>query len=90
MVASNLLLNHDVQRLEADYLAQACVNLVCILSPQVVVLGGGVMEQSHLFPLVAERAAAIANGYVPLPAIVKPGCAYPGLSGALALAANLC
>lgn len=78
---------HEAWRLEADYLAQACVNLACILSPQAIVLGGGVMEQLHLFPLIQTRVASITNGYLPLPAILPPGCQYPGLSGALALAA---
>lgn len=84
--ANQLPPDHDAWRLEADYLAQACVNLACILSPQAIVLGGGVMEQLQLFPMIEARAAQITNGYLPLPAIVRPGCQYPGLSGALALA----
>lgn len=86
--ADQLPADHDAWHVQADYLAQACINLACILSPQAIVLGGGVMEQRQLFPLIQARAAQITNGYLPLPAIVPPGCQYPGLSGALALALN--
>ena len=78
--------DHEAWRVQADYLAQACVNLAAILSPQAIVLGGGVMEQRQLFPLIQQRATQITNWYLPLPSIVPPGCQYPGLSGALALA----
>ncbi|MGJ5815526.1 ROK family protein [Paludibaculum fermentans] len=77
---------HEAWRIEADYLAQACVNLACVVSPQVIVLGGGVMGQRHLFPLVRTRAEELSQGYLPLPAIVPPGLEYPGLSGAFVLA----
>ena len=86
MPADELPAGHDAWHIEADYLAQACVNLACILSPQAIVLGGGVMEQRQLFALIHARATQITNIYMPLPAIVPPGCQHPGLSGALALA----
>lgn len=84
--ADQLPAGHDAWRVEADYLAQACINLACILSPQAILLGGGVMEQRQLFPMIQARAAQITNGYLPLPSIIPPACRYPGLSGALALA----
>lgn len=84
--AGELPADHDAWHVEADYLAQACVNLACILSPQAIVLGGGVMDQHQLFPLIHARAVQIINSYLPLPAIVPAGCLHPGLSGALALA----
>ena len=84
--AEQLPADHEAWRVQADYLAQASINLACILSPQTIVLGGGVMEQLHLFPRIEQRALEITNGYLPLPPIVPPGCPYPGLSGALALA----
>lgn len=84
--AHELAPEHAAWKLEADYLAQACVNLACVVSPQVIVLGGGVMGQRHLFPLVRTRAEALCKGYLPLPAIVPPGLEYPGLSGAFVLA----
>ncbi|QOY84909.1 ROK family protein [Paludibaculum fermentans] len=84
--ADELAPEHEAWRIEADYLAQACVNLACVVSPQVIVLGGGVMGQRHLFPLVRTRAEELSQGYLPLPAIVPPGLEYPGLSGAFVLA----
>jgi len=84
--AGELPAEHDAWRLEADYLAQACVNLACVASPQAIVLGGGVMSQTQLFPLIRVRAEELCRGYLPLPAIVPPGLEYPGLTGALVLA----
>lgn len=84
--AERLDAHHPAWRLEADYLAQACVNVTCVLSPRVVVLGGGVMEQEHLLGMIRARVAAYANGYFPLPRIERPALQYPGLSGALILA----
>ncbi|MBN9663768.1 MAG: ROK family protein [Acidobacteria bacterium] len=86
VAAHELPPEHEAWRIEADYLAQACVNLACVVSPQVIVLGGGVMGQRHLFPLVRTRAEELCKGYLPLPAIVPPGLEYPGLSGAFVLA----
>jgi fructokinase len=84
--AEQLPPDHAAWRVEADYLAQACMNVACVLSPQVVVLGGGVMGQAHLLAMVRQRAKELCNGYLPLPGIEAPGLKYPGLSGALLLA----
>jgi fructokinase len=78
--------NHPAWRVEADYLAQACIAAACVLSPRVIVLGGGVMEQTHLIGMIRARTAAYANGYFPLPRIERPVLEHPGLSGALILA----
>ncbi|MBA3974295.1 MAG: fructokinase [Candidatus Solibacter sp.] len=78
--------DHPAWREQADYLAQACHNLACTLSPQMIVLGGGVMDQAHLFPMIRARAKELMGGYLELPPIEPPGLPYPGLSGALALA----
>jgi fructokinase len=84
--ADRLPPEHAAWRVEADYLAQACVNVACVLSPRMVVLGGGVMGQAHLLEKVRLRAKELCNGYLPLPRIEAPGLKYPGLSGALLLA----
>jgi fructokinase len=78
--------DHPAWGLEADYLAQACIAAACVLSPRVIVLGGGVMEQAHLLGMIRARTAGYANGYFPLPRIERPALEYPGLSGALILA----
>ena len=53
-----------VWNLEAEYIAQALVNYTMILSPQRIILGGGVMHQEQLLPMIRERFAALLNGYV--------------------------
>jgi fructokinase len=84
--AEDLPADHPAWRIEAYYLAQACLSLSCILSPQRIVLGGGVFSQPALYPLVREELACLVNGYLPLPEIVPPGLRLPALTGALAMA----
>ena len=35
-----------------------------ILSPQLIVMGGGVMEQAHIFPLLRQEVKSHLNGYI--------------------------
>jgi fructokinase len=63
----------DVWELEAEYLALGVVNVICVMSPQRVILGGGVMKQPSLLPLVRARTRELLAGYV----------VAPGLSGGL-------
>jgi fructokinase len=87
--------NHPAWELEAHYLALGVVNLVCILSPQRVILGGGVMQQAHLFPMIRRGVQQLLNGYVKAEAILERIDAYivppaqgsrAGVKGAIALA----
>ncbi|MBM3215252.1 ROK family protein [Candidatus Poribacteria bacterium] len=89
--------SHPAWELEAEYLALALSDLVCVLSPQRIVMGGGVMEQRHLFPQIRRRTAELLNGYIQSPSIlssidgyiVPPGLGNrSGLLGAFALAEN--
>lgn len=50
--------------LEAHYLALGIANLICALSPQRMVLGGGVMRQVHLLPRIRQNVLALLNGYI--------------------------
>jgi fructokinase len=68
--------DHPAWPLEAHYIAQGIANLVCALSPQRLVLGGGVMSQPHLFPLVRAEVQRLLNGYVQSPAILEAIDAY--------------
>ncbi len=54
----------EVWELEAEYIAKALVNYILILSPQRIVLGGGVMHQEQLFPLVRKKTVELLNGYM--------------------------
>lgn len=56
--------DHAAWALEAHYLALGLATWVCTLSPRRMVLGGGVMQQPHLFPLVRRELASLLNGYI--------------------------
>jgi fructokinase len=61
------LVDRAAWELEADYLALGLANLVCTLSPQRIILGGGVMRQPLLLPLVRRRLCEQLAGYVQAP-----------------------
>jgi fructokinase len=86
-----------VWELEAEYLALGLMNLICALSPQRIVLGGGVMKQPGLLALVHRRLGELLAGYFDAPEltsadglaryVVPPGLGdQAGVLGAIALA----
>jgi fructokinase len=92
--AEDLPAGHPAWPLEAHYLALAVVNLVCALSPQRIILGGGVMSQRILLPLIRKEVQALLNGYVQAPELLDgiDGYVVPpalgdeaGVLGAIAL-----
>ena len=96
--AFELPFEHPAWALEAEYLALAVHNIVCVLSPQRVILGGGVMQQTRLFPIIRARVVELLNNYVQSDAILKEIDQYivpPGLGneagalGCIALAQEL-
>ena len=56
---------HETWVLEATYFGQALATIVTILSPQRIIIGGGVMLQPHLLPRIREACAQALRGYVP-------------------------
>jgi fructokinase len=93
--AETLPPDHPAWDLEARYLALGLVALIGILSPRRIVVGGGVMHQSHLLPRVRAGVVELLAGYVQSPgvlqairdSIVPPGLGdRSGVLGALALA----
>ncbi len=54
----------EVWELEAAYVAEALVDYCLTLSPQRIILGGGVMHQEQLFALIRERFAEEMGGYI--------------------------
>lgn len=54
---------HPAWALEADYLAYGVANVAVTLSPERIVMGGGVMSQRHLFPSVRNSVIDILQGY---------------------------
>ncbi len=87
--------DHEAWDLEAHYISLALVNYICTLSPKRIILGGGVMEQRHLFAMIRGKVVELLNGYVRSDRILKnideyivpPGLGNrAGILGAIALA----
>ena len=95
-VATTLAADHPAWALEAQYLAYGLNNLTVTLSPQRILLGGGVMEQKQLFPMIRNELVQILNGYVQHPQLRGERLSHfiqapqlgsrAGILGALALA----
>ena len=49
---------------EAYYIGQALCNIILTLSPERIILGGGVMHQMQLFPLIRKQVKEQLNGYI--------------------------
>jgi fructokinase len=90
--------DHPGWDIEADYLALAIQNLVCIASPRRIIMGGGVMQQVHLFPRVRAKVQQYLNQYVQALEIIQqidqfivpPGLGNrAGALGAIALAQQI-
>lgn len=88
---------HAFWEVESHYLAQLCASLFLTVAPQRIVLGGGVMKQQRLFPLIRRKTLDLLAGYIAVLAdmtameqrIVPPLCHEPpGLIGAYILAAR--
>lgn len=62
--AAELADRAEVWELVSDYLAQAVANYILTLSPQKVILGGGVMHQEQMFPLVRKKVQEKLNSYL--------------------------
>ena len=57
----------EVWEMESYYLAQALVHYILILSPKKIILGGGVMKQKQLFPLIYRDVKKLLNKYIEIP-----------------------
>lgn len=93
--AETLPKNHPAWALEAEYIAHALVNFIVTLSPQKIILGGGVAQQEQMMPMIHDRVQGLLNGYVQSELVnrnIKNYITLPGLGekagmyGALALA----
>ncbi len=86
-----LAADQNVWELEAYYLAQAIAAYTFVLSPKRIVIGGGVMKQEQLYPLIRASLVKQLNNYVdignPNEYIVAPGLGdNAGIEGAILLA----
>jgi len=93
--AEALPTDHPAWDLQARYIASALTSLVLVLSPERVILGGGVMQKAGLFPLVRQYLQRSLAGYVQAAALLEGMDQYlvppllgtqSGIAGALALA----
>jgi fructokinase len=96
--AEELAIEHQGWALEAKYTAYALCNLIVSYSPHRIVLGGGVMQQQKIFPLIRRQVQDILNGYVQSIEIaeqidrfiVPPGLGTrSGILGSIALALEM-
>ena len=87
--------DHPYWDLEAGYIAQALVKYIRSLSPKRIIIGGGVMQKSFMFPWVRQKTQELLNGYVAHDAILHHIDEYivppalgnrAGVLGAIALA----
>jgi fructokinase len=93
--AEELPPEHPAWQLEAHYLGLGIANFILTLSPQRVILGGGVMEQSQLFPLIRNEVRDLLGGYIASAEIIGDSDQYivppllgsqAGVLGAVAIA----
>ena len=84
--------------IETDYIASALMNFILTLSPNKIILGGGVMQREFLFPKIRRRVRELLNGYVSSQSILEGIDSYvvppalgnqSGSLGAIALAMSL-
>lgn len=89
--------DHPFWEVESDYLGQLCASLFLAVAPMRIVLGGGVMKQDRLFPLIRRKTLDLLGGYLSAiddmatleQRIVPPLCREPsGLVGSYLLAAQ--
>ena len=94
----DLIDREEVWELESEYIAQAVSNLIFIMSPQKIILGGGVMHQMQLFPLIRAKVLEKVNGYLDtaelsdIDSYICPAGLNDdqGIMGAVKLAMNAC
>jgi fructokinase len=93
--AETLPQDHPAWELEAHYISLALANYIYTLSPQRIIIGGGVGGNERLLPLIRKNVQNLLNSYVQSPAITKDIDGYivppalgsrAGMLGAIALA----
>ncbi len=93
-IVANELNDDSVWNLEAHYLAMGIVNIITFAMPEVIIIGGGVMNHPGLLEQVRQQVPELINGYLKISElkdfIVSPHLgSLSGVSGALVLASQL-
>ena len=92
ITAKELPPDHPAWKLEILYIAQLCANAMFSFSPEIIILGGGVMQQKFLIPEIRKKTVDLLGGYFPIADglesyIVEPGLdTESGIKGAWLLA----
>ncbi|WP_342513074.1 ROK family protein [Sporosarcina sp. FSL K6-1522] len=60
---SELPPDHPAWEMEADYIAQGLLQMIVVLAPDRVIIGGGVMKQQQLLSRIREKVQEKLNGY---------------------------
>ena len=90
--------DHPAWELESDYIAQALASYSMTLSPQRIIVGGGIGSLSFILPKVQQKTRHYINGYIQSDIIkdkvesyiVQPGLGKrSGVLGAIALAEQI-
>jgi fructokinase len=90
LASGTALQERGTDEFEAHYLALGLANAIAVLSPQRIVLGGGVMKTPGLLDRVRAGVERLVAGYVARPEIVAPVLGdRAGVVGAVCLAAAL-
>ncbi len=93
--AETLTVEHQAWNLQSEYIAKAIANYMLVLAPKRIILGGGVMEQKQLFPMINKKVREYLNGYIYISDIIDNLDKYivppklgnrAGILGAIALA----
>ena len=69
----NLPDTHRIWDICAYYIAQLCVSLILIASPERIAIGGGVLNRHCLYPLIRSHVHTLLNGYVQSPSLTAEG-----------------
>ena len=91
--ASKLSKSHEAWEKEADLLAKGLINIISNHSPDKIIMGGGVMSQEQLFPMIRSNVERAWNNYTPLVSlsnlISEPGLGTDsGIIGSISLISN--
>lgn len=74
----------EVWEIEGYYIAQALMTYILTLSPERIILGGGVMRQRQLLPIIYKHLQAMNNHYLVFPQLEDQMANYivtPGIEG---------
>lgn len=67
--AEELEPDHPAWELEAEYISAALANIVFTVGPNRIVVGGGVLGQAQLLPMIRRHLSGLLGGYLQTPVL---------------------